>query len=160
MGSLGIAWWHGTLEIKSFWQSVMRNYYYASPEDITWFSSQSTPWKEVVVANVYGTELNRPVRDVYTAYTTSSNSWTTVTFPQTQTGTTEVYRREVHYTQTAQPVQQTQVQRTVQVQQQTQVKPAMMAKTYMTKRHTTHTLHRRTTKKHHRRHKVCVCYYR
>jgi hypothetical protein len=75
---------------NSVWRGILQNSYMMSPEDWTYFQSQTYPLNEVVVADVYGNEVGRPVRDVYSAYSAGNNQWSSVqsSFNQTTTTTT------------------------------------------------------------------------
>lgn len=66
--------WTNTDFQNGVWTYILQNSYKMTPEDFTYFNEQHVPMNQVVVADVYGMEANRPVRDIYTDYT-KYNDW-------------------------------------------------------------------------------------
>jgi len=72
---------------KYSWAAMMAKNYGMSPDDYTYFTAQTIPFNEIVVAEEVAKENNRPVRDVIVAYNTNKD-WPTVWSSTTTTTTT------------------------------------------------------------------------
>jgi hypothetical protein len=58
---------------RGVWETILQKNYGMTPEDFTYFTTNNTPFNELVVGQVLAREDNAPVRDVMTYYGTNKD---------------------------------------------------------------------------------------